>query len=192
MKSLPRNQVLVGDAAETLADLLPESVDSVITSPPYPGRLRDYGAAGQLGREATIDDYVNALRTVLRGVSRVLKPTTGSLWLNLGDAYTRDRRTGPPLGSLLLAPQRIALALVADGWLVRNQVVWHKTNPLPQSATDRLSPTYEVLLFATKTRRPFFDLDAIRIPTARPAALGGPVRARLRVAIRAGTAAWAR
>jgi len=69
-----------------------------------------------------------------------------------------------PLGSLTLAPQRLALALSADGWIVRNVVVWAKPNPLPQSARDRLSPTYEVVIFVTKSRRYFFDLDRIRVP----------------------------
>lgn len=162
MKELPRNTVLTGDAARVLPSLLPESVDCVVSSPPYAGRLRDYGAAGQLGQEGTIDAYIDNLSRVVRGVRRVLKPS-GSLWLNLGDAYARDRRSGVPLGSLLLAPQRMALRLVEDGWIVRNVTVWHKPNPLPQSARDRLSPTYEVVIFATKSRRYYFDLDAIRV-----------------------------
>lgn len=161
MKVLPRNTILNGDAVGILPSLLPESVDCVVSSPPYVGSLRDYGAAGQLGREATVDAYVDSLGRVLRGVHRVLKPS-GSLWLNLGDAYARNRRSGAGLGSLLLAPQRVALRLADDGWIVRNVAIWHKPNPLPQSARDRLSPTYEVVIFATKGRRYFFDLDAIR------------------------------
>jgi site-specific DNA-methyltransferase (adenine-specific) len=163
MKTLPRNRVLVGDAAAVLRGLLAESVDTVITSPPYIGSIRDYGARGQLGRESTVEEYVARLRTVTRELRRVLKPT-GSLWLNLGDSYARQRGRGVPLGSLSLAPQRLALALSRAGWLVRNVVVWQKPNPLPQSARDRLSPTYEVVLFATKRRRYYFDLDAIRVP----------------------------
>jgi DNA modification methylase len=162
MKILPRNTVLLGDAAAILSDLLPESVDCVVTSPPY-FRLRDYGAPGQLGREATVEEYTEKLRSVLGAVRRVLKPT-GSLWLNLGDGYARSDSTGIPRGSLSLVPERIALALSADGWLVRNVVVWAKPNPLPQSARDRLSPTYEVIIFATKSRSYFFDLDRIRVP----------------------------
>lgn len=163
MKALPRNTILTGDAREVLADLLPESVDCCVTSPPYANGLRDYGAAGQLGQEPTIAEYVDSLRSVLRLVHRTLKDS-GSLWLNLGDAYSKHPRHGAPRGGLLLAPQRIALALAADGFLVRNVAAWVKPNPLPQSATDRLSPTHEVVIFATKTRRYFFDLDAIRIP----------------------------
>lgn len=163
MKSLPRNQVLVGDAAKTLGALLPGSVDCVVTSPPYPAGLRDYGHRAQLGQEASIAEYVERMRKVIRGIRRVLKGS-GSLWLNIGDSYARTRSEAVPIGSLLLAPQRIALVLAAEGFWVRNVVTWAKPNPLPQSATDRLSPTTEVILFATTTRRYFFDLDAIRVP----------------------------
>ncbi|MGC1165826.1 MAG: site-specific DNA-methyltransferase [Solirubrobacterales bacterium] len=163
MKTLPRNRVLTGDARRVLSGLLPESVDCCITSPPYANGLRDYGAPGQLGQEPTITEYVDRLRSVLRLVRQTLKDS-GSLWLNLGDAYSKHPRHGAPRGGLLLAPQRLALALAADGWIVRNVAIWHKPNPLPQSAADRLSPTYEVVVFATKSRRYFFDLDAIRIP----------------------------
>jgi site-specific DNA-methyltransferase (adenine-specific) len=173
VKTLPRNTILTGDARTVLADLLPESVDCVVTSPPYAGGLRDYGV-GQLGHEPMVTAYVASLRSALAGVRRVLKPA-GSLWLNLGDAFARTSSVGVPRGSLLLAPQRILLALSADGWLIRNVVVWQKPNPLPQSARDRLSPTYEVVIFATKSRRYFFDLDAIRVPhrSTRKPARGG-------------------
>ncbi len=174
MKALPRNTVLTGDAASVLRGLLAESVDCVVTSPPYAGAVRDYGHPAQLGREATVEDYVGNLRVVMREVQRVLKPKTGSLWLNLGDAYARTSTAGVPKGSLLLAPQRLALALSADGWWVRNVVVWQKPNPMPQSAPDRLSPTYEVVLFATKSRRYYFDLDAIRVPHRSAGRTGRP------------------
>jgi len=163
VKTLPRHPILAGDAREVLAGLLPESVECCVTSPPYANALRDYGAPGQLGQEPTITEYVQRLRAVMHRVRRVLKPS-GSLWLNLGDSYSKHPRQGAPRGGLLLAPQRMALALSADGWIVRNVAIWQKPNPLPQSAQDRLSPTYETVIFATKTRRYFFDLDAIRIP----------------------------
>jgi site-specific DNA-methyltransferase (adenine-specific) len=163
VKTLPRNTLLTGDADSVLAGLLTGSVDCMITSPPYANALRDYGVAGQLGREPTVAEYVENLMTVLRQVRRLLKDS-GALWLNLGDSFSKHVSQGAPTGSLLLAPQRIALALSADGWIVRNVAIWHKPNPLPQSAADRLSPTYEVVIFATKSRRYFFDLDAIRIP----------------------------
>jgi site-specific DNA-methyltransferase (adenine-specific) len=163
VKTLPRNTILRGDARDVLAGLLPESVDCCVTSPPYVSGLRDYGVAGQLGREPSVGEYVANLMVVLRLVRRLLKDS-GSLWLNLGDAYTRGRRFETPIGGLMLAPQRVALALAADGWIVRNVAVWHKPNPLPQSARDRLSATYEVVIFATKTRRYFFDIDSVRMP----------------------------
>jgi site-specific DNA-methyltransferase (adenine-specific) len=163
VKTLPRNRIITGDARRVLAGLLPESVDTCVTSPPYVAALRDYGRPGQLGQEPTATEYVESLRAILRQVHRLLKPS-GSLWLNLGDAHSRHPRQGAPAKGLLLAPQRVALALAEDGWIVRNVVVWHKTNPMPQSARDRLSPAYETIIFATKEPRYFFDLDAIRIP----------------------------
>lgn len=163
MKTLPRNTILTGDADRVLAGLLTGSVDCVVTSPPYANALRDYGVAGQLGREPSVTEYVENVVAVLRQVRRLLKDS-GALWLNLGDSFSKRVSQGAPRGSLLLVPQRVALALSADGWIVRNVAIWHKPNPLPQSAPDRLSPTYETIIFATKSRRYFFDLDAIRIP----------------------------
>jgi len=164
VKTLPRNVILAGDARDVLADLLPESVDCCITSPPYANGLRRYSnLADELGQEPSVTEYVASLRAVLRGVRRVLKPT-GSLWLNLGDAYSKHPRHGAPRGGLLLAPQRVALALAADGWIVRNVAIWHKPNPLPESALDRLSRVSEVVIFAAKTRHTFFDLNSIRVP----------------------------
>ena len=162
MKAMPRNTVLVGDAREQLAELPDASVDCVITSPPF-FQLRDYGIAGQMGLEPTVDDWVNELRVVMRGIARVLKPT-GSLWLNLGDSYSRHPRFGAPPKSLVLAPERLALALVADGWTVRNKVIWSKTNSMPNSVRDRLSCRWEVVYFLTRSRQFYFDLDAIRVP----------------------------
>lgn len=163
MKTLPRNTILNGAADRVLAGLLTGSVDCVVTSPPYANALRDYGVAGQLGRERTVTEYVENLVAVLRGVRRVLKDS-GSLWLVIADSYSQHPRQGAPRGSLLLVPQRLALALSADGWIVRNVAIWRKPNPLPQSAPDRLSPTYETIIFATKSRTYLFDADAIRIP----------------------------
>lgn len=179
MKALPRNTIITGNARRVLAGLLPESVDTCVTSPPYVAALRDYGRPGQLGQEPTVSEYVESLRAILRHVHRLLKPT-GSLWLNLGDAHSRHPRQGAPAKGLLLAPQRVALALAEGGWIVRNVLIWHKTNPMPQSARDRLSPTHETIIFATKQPRYFFDLDAIRVPhrsvsrigQASPASLG--------------------
>ncbi len=162
MKVLPRNVILAGDARERLSGLLAESVDCVITSPPY-FRLRDYAEPGQLGQERSVDDWVEVLRVVFREVARVLKPH-GALWLNLGDGYSRERPWGAPPKGLLAGPERLLLALMADGWICRNKVVWAKRNPLPQSAADRLSQTYEFVYFLTRQPSYYFDLDEIRVP----------------------------
>lgn len=159
---LPTGQILVGDAARRLAELPPSTVDTVITSPPYFG-LRDYGHAKQLGLESTVDDWVRSIVGVCRLIARVLKPG-GSLWLNVGDSFSNHHRQGAAKKSLLLGPQRLAIALLRDGWLIRNQVIWNKTNPMPSSVTDRLSCHYEVLLLLVRSERYFFDLDAIRQP----------------------------
>jgi site-specific DNA-methyltransferase (adenine-specific) len=165
---LPRNTVLVGDARERLAELPAASVDCVVTSPPY-FQLRDYGGEpDQLGLEETVEEYVTELTAVCREIARVLKPA-GSLWLNLRDAYSRSRSAGASRKSLLLAPERLLLALTRDGWIVRNRIVWWKRNCIPESVRDRLSITHEDVFFLTREQRYFFDLEAIRVPhTSRP------------------------
>lgn len=162
MTSAPRNTILMGDARQRLAELPAASVDTVITSPPYFG-VRNYGHEQQLGTGSTVDDWVRELRAVSRGLARVLRPT-GSLWLNLGDGYARHPSEGTNAKSLLLGPSRVALALVADGWILRNQVIWAKSNPMPSSVSDRLTTTHELAYFFTRSRSYFFDLDAVRQP----------------------------
>lgn len=174
MSRVRRNQILVGDSRQLLRHVPDASVDCVITSPPY-FRLRNYQHAQQIGLEGHVDDWMHELRLVLREVKRVLKPT-GSMWLNVGDTYSRETANGALPKSLLLAPERIALALLADGWLIRNKVIWAKTNPLPTSVKDRLSCTYESFYFATKQRNYCFDLDAIRVPHVSRAGKGTPRR----------------
>lgn len=158
----PRNAVLAGDVLERLGDLPDASVDTVITSPPY-FRLRNYGVAGQLGQEADVYGWVANLRAVCRELHRVLAPH-GSLWLNVNDSYSRHQRFGAPNKSLLAGPERLIRALVEDGWLLRNKVVWAKPNYLPSSARDRLTNGHEFVYFLTKQPSYFFDLDAIREP----------------------------
>lgn len=174
MKSLPRNRILPGDARTVLGRLPEHSIDCAITSPPY-FRLRNYQRDGQLGLENHVDDYAHHLQLVARKLARVLKPS-GALWLNLGDTYSRSDREGAHPKSLVLAPERIAQALTHDGWILRNKVIWAKTNPMPTSVPDRLSTTHEVVYFFVRERRYFFDLDAIRIPHATKTLK--PVRAR--------------
>jgi site-specific DNA-methyltransferase (adenine-specific) len=169
MSRLVPNRILIGDARTRLTELPDASVDCVVTSPPY-FRLRDYQIDGQLGLEPSVDAWVEDLVAVVDELARVLTPT-GSLWLNLGDSYARDRRHGAPPKGLVLAPERLLLALADRGWLVRNKVIWAKTNPMPTSVRDRLSCTWEALYFLVRRPDYWFDLDAIRMPhrtTRRP------------------------
>ena len=160
--SLPRNVVLVGDVRQRLAELPAGSVDCVMTSPPY-FQLRNYGSPEQIGMEANVEAWADELRLVMRDIARVLKPG-GSLWLNVGDSYSRHTRYGTPPKSLLLGPERLVLALCGDGWIVRNRVAWVKRNTMPTSVGDRLACTWETVYLLVRTRSYFFDLDAIRVP----------------------------
>jgi DNA modification methylase len=154
--------VLIGDALTELRRLPAVSVDVVVTSPPY-FRLRDYQVGGQLGLERHVDQWVRSLRAVAREVQRVLVPT-GSFWLNLADTYSTHLSQGAGRKSLVLGPERLALALLADGWLLRNKVVWQKANPMPSSVRDRLTCTWDAVYVFVKQPNYFFDLDAIRQP----------------------------
>jgi len=162
MSRLPYNQLLVGDAREVLATLPSESVDCVITSPPY-FRLRNYQDERQIGLEEHVDEWVRELMLVSRQIMRLLKKT-GSFWLNVGDTFSRAASEGATEKSLVLAPERLAVALAADGWILRNKVVWAKSNPMPTSVRDRLSCTHEVVYFLVRDKHYYFDLDTIRVP----------------------------
>lgn len=186
MNRLPRNTILVGDALNELRKLPTASVDCVVTSPPY-FALRNYQTPGQLGLEASVHDWVANLLPLLDEVARVLKPA-GSLWLDVGDSYSRHERHGAAPKSFVLGPERLLLALSTRGWIVRNKVVWAKPNPMPASVADRLTASWEPLYFLVRSRRYFFDLDAIRVPHGsrptpsrgdsvphRPASWAGPL-----------------
>jgi site-specific DNA-methyltransferase (adenine-specific) len=159
---IPLNRVLVGDARTRLAELPDGVADCIITSPPY-WALRDYGHDGQIGSESSVDAWADEIASVCNQLGRVLAPT-GALWLNLGDSYARAPRDGAGKKSLLLAPQRVALQLTRAGWLLRNQIVWAKKNPMPSSVGDRLTTTHEFIYLFTKQPRYYFDLDSIREP----------------------------
>ena len=166
----PRNTVIEGDALDLLPRLAPRSVACVVTSPPY-FRARHYGGdSRELGQEAHVDEWVERLVVLSRELARVLVPT-GSVWLNVGDLYSRHARLGAPRKSLLLSPERLVRRLLADGWLVRNRVAWVKTTPLPSPVGDRLTNGWEYVWHLVRQPDYFYDLDAIRIPlktTARP------------------------
>lgn len=159
----PRNVVLEGDAIDILRTLASDSVDCVLTSPPY-FRLRAYDAGpAELGREAHVGGWVEALSRVSREIHRVLTPT-GSFWLNVSDSYSKHRKFGAPAKSLLLGPERVAAALQEQGWIVRNRVIWAKTTPLPSPIADRLTNGYEFVYHLVKQPRYHYDLDQIRLP----------------------------
>jgi DNA modification methylase len=158
----PRNTVLVGDAHEHLRGLPTASVDCIVTSPPY-FSLRNYQVSGQLGLEASVHEWVGHLLPVTDELARVLKPA-GTLWLNLGDSYSRHGRYGVLAKGLVLAPERLLLALSDRGWRVRNKVVWAKPNPMPASASDRLTSSWESIYLLVRSRHYYFDLDSVREP----------------------------
>ncbi len=159
-----RNQILTGDVRDRLTEIPDASVHCIITSPPY-WALRDYGHSDQLGTEHDVEAWVRDIVAVCQQLKRVLVPD-GALWLNLGDSYSRHPREGAAKKSLLLGPQRVALWLTQAGWLLRNQVIWAKRNPMPSSVSDRLTTTHEMLYFFTKQPDYYFNLNAIRENTS--------------------------
>jgi DNA modification methylase len=142
-------KIIKGDALEELKKLPSESVDCVVTSPPYWGH-RDYGVDGQLGNEVTQWLYLEKLLRIFREVQRVLKPT-GTCWVNLGDTYDPKTKT------LLQIPSRFAMEMVHQGWILRNEIIWHKPNAMPQSATDRFTNDFEKIYFFTKSPKYYFE-----------------------------------
>lgn len=147
------NKIIVGNSLLTLQAMPSASIDCIVTSPPYYGQ-RDYGVQGQVGNEKSPKEYIENLTSIFSECRRVLKDT-GSLWLNLGDKYDK--------GNLLGMPWRIALALQDDGWILRNDIIWHKPNAMPHSAKNRLTTDHEYIFFFTKKNNNYFyDQDAIR------------------------------
>jgi DNA modification methylase len=138
------------------------SVDCVVTSPPYWG-LRDYGTPGQIGLEATPEEYVASMVRVFAEVRRVLNPE-GVAWLNLGDCYATGAGPGLKRKDLVGIPWRVAFALQAAGWWLRADVIWHKPNPMPESIRDRPTKAHEYVFLLAKSERYHYDADAIREP----------------------------
>jgi site-specific DNA-methyltransferase (adenine-specific) len=160
---IARNEIIQGDVLKVLRTLPDSSVECVVTSPPY-FAVRDYHADGQLGAETSVEGWLENLRLVAAEIARVLVPW-GAFWLNVADVYAQKKNDGAPPKSLLLGPERLATALLADGWLVRNRLAWVKPNPMPSSATDRLTASWEFMYLLVRQPDYFFDLDSIR---ARP------------------------
>ena len=152
-------KIIEGDCITGMKTMPADSVDCCITSPPYWG-LRDYGHGDQLGLEPTPEAYVQNMVEVFREVHRVLKPT-GTLWLNLGDSYAGKKQ-------LQGIPWRVAFALQADGWYLRQDIIWHKPNPMPESVTDRCTKAHEYLFLLSKSERYFYDHEAVKEPVLNP------------------------
>lgn len=180
----------VGDCIDRMAAMEPDSVDCVVTSPPYWG-LRDYGVSGQIGLEPTLGEHLAAMVLVFQAVKRVLKPT-GTLWINYGDCYAttpngrsaadtkaagNDDRTfrDKPFSTiggvlkakdLCMVPNRLAIALQEAGWWVRSEIIWAKPNPMPESIRDRPATSHEKIFMLSKSPRYFYDAEAVRQPSA--------------------------
>tara|TARA_R110002167_G_scaffold93122_2_gene249848 strand:+ start:43897 stop:44739 length:843 start_codon:yes stop_codon:yes gene_type:complete len=153
----------ITDVFDGLSKINDESVQTCITSPPYWG-LRDYGMPDQLGLTKSPLEYVDQLVEVFREVRRTLKDD-GTLWLNLGDSYMGGVACGLKQKDLVGFPWRVALALQADGWYLRSDIIWAKPNPMPESVKDRPTKSHEYVFLLTKSKKYHYDADAIREPT---------------------------
>lgn len=180
------NKCHFGDCIETMRRMPAAIVQTCVTSPPYFG-LRDYGHSGQIGLEPTPAEFVAKLVEVFREVRRVLRDD-GTLWLNLGDSYNtsggvnnagkndglgksprpKQLGTAPGLKSkdLMGIPWRVAFALQQDGWYLRQDIIWHKPNPMPESVTDRCTKSHEYVFLLAKSERYYYDAKAIAQPIA--------------------------
>ena len=179
--------ILHGCCIEILKTLKEKSIHSCVTSPPYFG-LRDYGTQGQIGLETTPEEYISKILEVFSQVKRVLRDD-GTLWLNLGDSYwnnfgggsstmttgnsqavkTRGRSNKPKhsylkIKDLIGIPWLVALALQKDGWYLRQDIIWHKPNSLPESVTDRCSKSHEYIFLLSKSPKYYFDNKSIKVP----------------------------
>lgn len=187
------NKVYFGDCRDSMRQMAKDGVkvQACITSPPYYG-LRDYGHENQIGLEHNIEDYVANLVDVFSCVWDVLKDD-GTLWLNLGDSYSGSGK-GPsnsinkphhnlekkhskivPNGlkpkDLIGVPWRVAFALQDFGWYLRQDIIWHKPNPMPESVTDRCTKAHEYIFLLSKSQKYFYNADAIAEPVTDSTAI---------------------
>lgn len=188
------NLILQGDATTRLKELPDESVDLCVTSPPY-YQLRDYGVEGQIGLESSVEEYIGRLVEVFEEVRRVLKKD-GNLYINIGDSYAggagrwggtenMSEKQRSNFGSqgqipkakpwkhevikrkeLIGIPWRLAFALQAKGWYLREDIIWAKPNPMPESVTDRCTRSHEYIFHFTKEAHYYYDAAAISEPSA--------------------------
>ena len=152
---LKLDYIYQGDALEVLKQMPSESVDMCITSPPY-WNMRDYGDKNQLGLEYTTSEFIDNLYNVFHELKRVLKDE-GSLWINIRDTYSKGvKRCGVKNKSLSMIPERLIIKLLDDGWILRNDIIWHKPNAMPDSCKNRFTVDYEHLYFLTKKDKGYY------------------------------------
>lgn len=184
--------LLIGDIREKIKEIESESVQAIVTSPPYWG-LRDYDNSGQIGQEESPEKFVEELVKTFSGLKRVLKKD-GTFWLNLGDTYFgakgghwdssnsitnsetgtnyRMSRAAPPphpylkTKDLVGIPWRVAFGMQQDGWYLRNDVIWHKPNPMPEAVRDRCAKSHEHIFLFSKSPKYYFDDKAIAEPSS--------------------------
>ena len=184
-------EIKIGDSLEVLKSMDDESVHCCVTSPPY-WALRNYDMDGQLGQEASPEEYVDKLVEIMGEVHRVLR-SDGTLWLNLGDSYVGSGAKGKhkdpknPKGrnaqsdkannnkvaglkskDMVGIPWRVAFALQAQGWWLRSDIIWHKTNPMPIPVNDRPTSCHEHIFLLSKSKIYHYDKDAILEPLKNP------------------------
>lgn len=185
-RAIPQSLLLCGDAQRALALLPSESVQTVLTSPPY-WSLRDYGVEDQIGRDDSLAAYIRRIVSAFDQLRRVLRED-GTVWLNVGDSYTSgnrryrapDRknraramsvRPSTPDGlkpkDLIGVPWRLAFALQDSGWWIRGEVIWSKPNAHPESVRDRPTKAHETVFLLSKRKDYYYDIDAVRGPRGR-------------------------
>lgn len=150
-----KNTIIQGDTLNILKEFPNESVDMIITSPPY-WNLRDYGEDNQLGLEYTTKEYIDSLYTIFEESKRVLK-NEGTLWVNIRDTYSKGiKRSGVKNKSLSMIPERLAIKMIDNGWILRNTIIWHKPNAMPDSCKNRFTMDYEYLYMFSKQEKYYF------------------------------------
>ena len=186
MNDIEKNTIINGNSLEVLKSLPDNSIDCCVTSPPYYA-LRDYGCDGQIGLEETPEKYIERLCEVFSEVRRVLTPQ-GTLWLNIGDSYNgnkvgntevvKNKKVsesndfhkklwgGAKPKDLIGIPWMLAFALRSQGWYLRQDIIWHKPNPMPESVTDRCTKSHEYIFLMSKSQKYYFDYEAIQEPCA--------------------------
>lgn len=157
---------LQGNCLDKIQELDDNSIDCVVSSPPYFG-LRDYGVDGQFGLEKTYQDYIANTVKVFETFKPKLKDTA-TIWWNVGDSYnsSQERNISKNLKpkDLLMIPNRVAIALQESGWYIRSEIIWQKPNPMPESIKDRPTSCHEKIWLITKNKKYYYDVDAIREP----------------------------